>query len=238
MNIIAIDPSLTCTAMVVNDRKFVYASESTAMTKKMELKSWFKNVEDLATIRTFPDVVKSVYSETECNKLTKYISIANQISDDITATIDPTDDETFVAIEGYSYSSAAGPLIDLVTLSTLIRLNTFYNFGVLVENRVFQPTEVKSYAAKLTYPPIPKNKAGTKFEYRNNDGVAGGSFKKPEIYKALIENINLNGDPWVDYLRNIADEALSLKSVPKPIEDINDAKILYEIVKNNIHIDK
>lgn len=235
MNIIAIDPSLTCTAMVVNDHKFVYASESTAMTKKMELKRWFKEVEDLVAIRTFPDISKSSYSESECNKLTKYVSIANRMSEDIGSIINP-DEDTFVAIEGYSYSSAAGPLIDLVTLGTLIRVNTFYNFGVMIENRVFQPTEVKSLAAKFTYPPIAKNKVGTKFEYRNGDGIAGGSFKKPDIYKALIENSILVNDPWVDYLKECAEEALSLKSVPKPIEDINDAKILYEIVKNNIHM--
>lgn len=235
MNIIAIDPSLTCTAMVVNDHKFIYASESVALTKKDELKGWFLDVEDLVTIRVFPEISKSDYSSTESNKLLHYVTIANQISEDIETHCDPNED-TFVGIEGYSYSSSAGPLIDLVTLSTLIRVNIFYNFSYgLTEHRIFQPTEVKALAAKFTYPPIPKNKAGTKFEYRNNEGIAGGSFKKHEIYKALIENDSLTDDPWVRYLNENADEILSLKNICKPIEDINDAKILYEIIKNKVH---
>ncbi len=221
--------------MVVNDKKFVYASESLALTKKLEYKTWFQSVDSYVTIRTYPEIVKGSYSETEVNKLLRYMQIANDIVTDVMANLDQQSQDGFVGIEGYSYSSAAGPLIDLVTLSTLIRLNIFFSFGVLVEHRVFQPTEVKAFAAKLTYPAIPKNKAGTKVEYRNNEGIAGGSFKKPEIYKALLENPALVGDPWVEYLRDNADEALSLKNVPKPIEDVNDAKILYEIIKNNVH---
>lgn len=235
MNIIAIDPSLTCTAMVVNDKKFVYASESVALTKKGELKGWFSELGELATITVLPEIHKGSYSETETNKLIHYISLVNQLSEDIREHCIPGED-VFVGIEGYSYSSSAGPLIDLVTLSTLIRINTFFNYTEgLSEHRIFQPTEVKSLAAKFTYPPIPKNKAGTKVEYRNNDGIAGGSFKKHEIYKALTENQSLTDDVWVNYLRERADEALKLKAVPKPIEDINDAKILYEIIKNKVH---
>lgn len=61
--------------------------------------------------------------------------------------------------------------------------------------------------------------------------MAGGSFKKPRIYKALLHNNNLKGDKWVEFIREHSDEILGMKSIPKPIEDINDAKTLYEIIK-------
>ena len=82
----------------------------------------------------------------------------------------------------------------------------------------------------LTYPPIYKNKAKTKIEYRNNEGVAGGSFKKPDMYKVLVENTDLQNDSWVKFLAEHSEEQLSMKSISKPIEDINDSYILYQII--------
>lgn len=231
MNYVAIDPSLSCTAMVVNDKKFVYTTPTVAHTKKGELKRWFQECEKLVTIRVFEGVPDNLsYTDSEIHKLNLYDKITDVIMNDIVNSIDSTQHATLVAIEGYSYSSASGPLIDLVTIGTLIR----YKLGRLKLNQsaqflsVYQPTEVKQKAAALVYPAIQK---GKKTEYRNPDGVAGGSFKKPEIYKALLDNTNLKGDKWVEFIRELSEEILDMKSIPKPIEDINDAKTLYEIIK-------
>lgn len=239
MNYVAIDPSLSCTAVVVNDNKFVYTTPTVAQTKKGEPKRWFLECDGLVQDRIFKEPKSDgTYSENEMNKMFHYSWIVTNIIRDIKANIDH-DDALTIAIEGYSYSSSAGPLIDLVTFSTLLRDALFSSFPQALSSagghfnfRIYQPTEVKQRAAMLTYPAIPKNKAQTKFEYRNFDGVAGGSFKKPEIYKALIENENLKDDPWVKFLIEHQDEILELKNIPKPIEDVNDAKILYEIIKS------
>lgn len=236
MNYVAIDPSLSCTAMVVNDKKFVYTTPTVAHTKKGEFKRWFTECEDYATIRVFEDTPTNLsHNDLELWKLRQYDRIASTIFEDICWGIN-SEEPLQVAIEGYSYSSAAGPLIDLVTLSTIIRkfyhinLNLDKEDGLLFSDlRIFQPTEVKQRAAALTYPPIKK---GKKIEYRNKDGVAGGSFKKHEMYKVLTENPDLHNDPWVEFIRGHEAEVMEMKSVPKPIEDINDAKILYEILKS------
>ncbi len=234
MNYVAIDPSLSCTAMVVNDKKFVYTTPTVAHTKKGELKRWFQECDDFATIRVFDEVLDGLtHSELELAKLFHYNFIVVTIIKDILANLHPNE-KTIVGIEGYSYSSAAGPLIDLVTFSTLLRYNLFENLPNTLRSDInddfliFQPTEVKQRAAALVYQPIQK---GKKVEYRNPDGIAGGSFKKPEIYKALLDNTNLNDDKWVQFLHEHSEEILDMKSIPKPIEDINDAKTLYEILK-------
>lgn len=246
MNYVAIDPSLSCTAMVVNDVKFVYTTDAVARTKKGELKRWFQECEDQGVkLRVWPDLPEyATNSETELAKLARYEEISHQIVHDIETTACGFEPLT-IGIEGYSHSSNAGPLIDLVTISTLIRSKivarlstyptsfvhdgeTFFKNAQNPPLVILQPTEVKQRAAKLVYAPIQK---GKKVEYRNPDGVAGGSFKKPEIYKALLHNDNLKGDVWVEYLREQSEEILEMKSIPKPIEDINDAKTLYEILK-------
>lgn len=240
MNYIAIDPSLSCTAMVVNDKKFVYTTPTVAHTKKGELKRWFQECEDQGvSIRIFHEVSDGLsHSDTELEKLDIYRSIVAHIIQDIVFSIGNKDD-IIVGIEGYSHSSSVGPLIDLVTFSTLLRskltvdfgLEFFKKMGILDKQpivKIYQPTEVKRFAAMLSYAPIQK---GKKTEYRNTKGVAGGSFKKPEIYQALLDNPSLTTDNWVTFLREHSEEILDMKSIPKPIEDINDAKTLYEIIK-------
>lgn len=237
MNYIAIDPSLSCTAMVVNDKKFVYTTPTVAHTKKGELKRWFQECEDQGVhIRVFDEIESDLsHSELELRKLGHFSRIVDTISEDIDLFCDGSQG-IVVAIEGYSYSSSAGPLIDLVTFGTLLRRAIYNRFRhsddvarvQIPELRIYQPTEVKQKAATLVYSAIQK---GKKTEYRNPDGVAGGSFKKPEIYKALLHNTSLKGDEWVEFIREHSDEILDMKSIPKPIEDINDAKTLYEIIK-------
>jgi hypothetical protein len=96
---------------------------------------------------------------------------------------------------------------------------------------VLSPTTVKLESCKLTYPPTEKGKKVIKLEYRNKEGVAGGKFKKHEMYKALTENSNLQL-PWVEFLREQQDDILPLKKIPTPLDDINDAMLMYYIASN------
>ena len=216
INLVTIDPSINSTGLTVNGEIFSIASEGIALTKKGALNKWFQLADDYATIETA--------------KLDSY----QRIADLVKATVDKHTNpnyNTLVLIEGYSYSSASGPLIDLVTLSTLIRLNMFSRKGT--ELVVFAPSTLKRLAGWLTYPEIAKGKKVIKLEYRNNEGVASGSFNKHQIYKALIENSNIQTE-WVKFLRAHADEILEAKGIPKPIEDINDAVMLLHIASKVI----
>lgn len=165
-----------------------------------------------------------MYSILEIQKLNHYNKITDSIIADILMNLEPNI-PIIIGIEGYSYSSAAGPLIDLVCFGTLLRSKLS---KISSDITVYAPTTLKSFAAQLTYTPIKK---GKKFEYRNNDGVSGGKFTKHEMYKALTENPDLNCE-WLKMLREYKDEIFESKSVPKPIEDMNDAKLMYEIIKN------
>lgn len=232
-NIVCIDPSLSCTAVVVNDQKAVFTTEGTAFTKNHHLVKWFQVCEDHAEFffHNFDDKLLS-FSDTEIAKYVKYDEITTSIVNFIKGktTFRGFQAPTDIYIEGYSFSSAAGPLIDLVTFGTMLR-NKLYK-GVSHKIRIIPPTELKLYAAKLSYPMV---KEGKKEMYRNKEGTSGGAFKKWDMYKALIENPELNC-PWVNMLREHASDLAGKAAVPKPIEDLNDAKLMFEIAKADKYI--
>jgi len=227
MNIITIDPSLSCTAMVINDKKFIFVNDNIALTKTKKLTKWFELAAPLVTYSFLKYDNLTDYSSNEIFKLKAYDEITNNIIDTIHTEIIPKFDIQ-VHIEGYSFSSAAGPLIDLVTFSTLLR-KKLYDITENIE--ILSPSSLKLEAAKLTYPPISKGKKIIKYEYRNNDGIAGGSFTKREMFKALIENPKLTNH-WVSFLRDHSIDILNYKNIPKPLEDINDAQLMYFIAIN------
>jgi hypothetical protein len=225
MNIVTIDPSLVSTAVTINNRPFSIVSANLALNKKNEYTKWFKLSEphcDIITIDTnYKD--ESVYSKLEINKLETFQKTANIILELLDNHCDDAY-STLVVIEGYSYSSAAGPLIDLVTFGTLVR--SVVSKREYTEVVILSPSTVKKLSAQLTYPPTQK---GKKIEYRNNQGIAGGSFKKHDMLNVLLENKEIESK-WIDFLRDHQEELLAAKSIPKPIEDINDSMIMYHIV--------
>lgn len=228
MNIIAIDPSLSCTALVVNGKRHVFANESMAHTDKMALKKWFKMCAASCNYHFHTQFASSGdHTTDEVIKFKKFNLIIDEIISTIKSEIVPGKN-TICGIEGYSYSSMAGPLIDLVTFGTLLRSKLVSNGIITVDDlHIFPPSKLKLEAAKLTYPAIQK---GKKIEYRNNNGVAGGSFKKPDMFMALIENDSLTDD-WVTFLRDNQKDISESKSIPKPVEDINDAYLMFEVLR-------
>lgn len=221
MNIIAIDPSINCTAVVVDDKKHIITHDSYA-NNKTGLNKWFAICEPFLQYHILPDLVLSKdYSTSEIQKLKRYTEISNIILNIISK--DCHDDIT-ITIEGYSYSSKSGPIIDLVTLSTIIRSRCV----ALSDNvSIMSPKSLKMLTAKWAYAPTQVKK---KIEYRNLEGVSGGRFTKTEMCKAIIES--KVDCVWSNFLRENKEEILKSKKIPKPIEDINDAKILFEIMKN------
>lgn len=229
-NIICIDPSLSCTAVVINDHKAVFTTVSTAYTKKAKLNKWFELCHPYVDVFCHEfDSTKMSFTASELNKFKKYDEITDSIVSFINEKTMPQLPSR-VFIEGYSFSSAAGPLIDLVTFGTLLRYKLHENLTGNITT--IPPSELKLYAAKLTYQSVMEGKKET---WRNKEGVSGGKFKKHEMMKALIENETLQCE-WVSLLREHASDIMAAKSVPKPIEDVNDAKLMYEIVKSNKYL--
>lgn len=224
MNFVGIDPSLISTSVVINGKYlFNYTTEKTA-TNKSGLNKWYSLCEDLVEYRWVKYDNKEDFTDSEVEKLDKYDYLSDMIIEDIIDHIDETK-PIHIGIEGYSYSSAAGPLIDLVTYGTLLRKKLLDVTGNI---KIFPPMTLKLESAKLTYPITLEKK---KEVCRNKEGVAGGKFNKFDMYKALTENESFKSE-WVDFLREIQDDVFQNKSIKKPMEDCNDAYLIYEVLKN------
>ena len=233
MNIVAIDPSLISTALVVSSgdtfKIYNYCRESKVYGKK-GITKWFKSAEEFVEYKFIEYREFEDYSEGELTKLKDYDKITDQIISDILANIDESMD-TKVGIEGYNFGAQVGDLIDLVTFSTLLRKKLF---DLVSEDIwVMSPSTLKLESCKLTYEPI-RTEIGKKVikikdEYRNKIGIPGGKFTKNDMALAIIENGNLN-DYWVKHCKFIKDELMSVSTIQKPYEDVNDAYLIYQIL--------
>ena len=231
MNFIGIDPSLISTAVVVNGKILNYCRESKVMLKS-GMSKWFKSAEQYCTYRFITYREFENYSDGELTKLKDYDNITEMIIEDILANINP-DEESKIGIEGYNFGATVGDLIDLVTFSTLLRKKLFDR--VSEDISVMSPSTLKLEACKLTYDPIVKE-VGKKvkrieYEYRNKLGISGGKFTKRDMALAIIENEKIE-DPWFKYLKSIKKELLEVKDIQKPHEDVNDAVLIYHILKS------
>jgi hypothetical protein len=230
MNIISIDPSLISTALVVNGKIFNYCRESKVNLKK-GMSKWYKSAEQYSKYRFIEFTNFETYSQGELSKINDYDKISDMILDDIKSNIDISVD-SIVGIEGYNFGSTVGDLIDLVTFSTILRKKIYDQ----ITNRILvvSPSTLKLEACKLTYDPIIKE-SGKRVkkitqEWRNRIGIPGGKFTKKDIALSIIENENVS-HPWFQYMKSISGDILAGKDIQKPHEDINDAIILYHVLK-------
>lgn len=234
MNIVAIDPSLISTALVVNSgdtfKIYNYCRESKVYGKK-GITKWFKLAEEFVEYKFIEYREFEDYSEGELTKLKDYDKITDQIIDDILLNIDLTQ-ETKIGIEGYNFGAQVGDLIDLVTFSTLLRKKLFDQ--VSEDIWVMSPSTLKLESCKLSYEPIRKETGIKKIkiveEWRNKLGIPGGKFTKNDMALAIIENDKLN-DYWSKHCKFIKDDLTSVSTIQKPYEDVNDAYLIYQILK-------
>ena len=192
---------------------------------------WFKSAEQYCTYRFIQYREFENYSEGELTKLKDYDKITDLILDDIKSNLVPG--EISIGIEGYNFGATVGDLIDLVTFSTLLRKKLFDQISQNI--LVLSPSTLKLEACKLTYKPIIKE-IGKKvkrieYDWRNNLGISGGKFTKRDMALCIIENEQIQDD-WFKYLKLIKEELLSVKDIQKPHEDVNDAVLIYNILKN------
>jgi hypothetical protein len=233
-NIVALDPSLISTALVVSSgdtfKMYNYCRESSAFGKT-GIKKWFKLAEQFVTYKfiTYRDFTD--YSEGELTKLKDYDKITDDIISDILSNIDLSK-PTKIGIEGYSFSSTAGDIIDLVTFSTLLRKKLFDQISEDIT--VMSPSTLKLESCKLTYPPIVtetgKKVKKVKIEYRNNLGMSGGKFTKTDMFMAIVDNNEMQ-DFWTKHCKLVKSDVLGVATIPKPYEDVNDAFLIYSVLK-------
>ena len=233
-NIVALDPSLISTALVVSSgdtfKMYNYCRESSAFGKT-GIKKWFKLAEQFITYKFITYREFKDYSEGELTKLKDYDKITDEIISDILSNIDNSK-PTKIGIEGYSFSSTAGDIIDLVTFSTLLRKKLFDQISEDIT--VMSPSTLKLESCKLTYPPIVtetgKKVKKVKIEYRNNLGMSGGSFTKTDMFMAIVENNEMQ-DFWTKHCKLVKSDVLGIATIPKPYEDANDAFLIYNVLK-------
>ena len=149
-NIVAIDPSLISTGMVVSYKDtfkmFNYCRESSVFGKK-GITKWFKMAEQFIEYKFIEYREFEDYSDGEMTKLKDYDRITDNIISDILESIDLSK-PTKIGIEGYSFSSTAGDIIDLVTFSTLLRKKLFDRISEDIF--VLSPSTLKLESCKLT----------------------------------------------------------------------------------------
>jgi hypothetical protein len=221
---VSIDPSLISTAVVVGDGEqfsiLNFCREKDSRNKKGWSK-WFSYCEDLVQFNIIDYNKAEGYSDVEISKLQDYNKITESIVDEI---VKLTRGENFkVFIEGFSFSSSAGDIIDLVTFSTLLRIKLF---SLTKDITIVSPMTLKQLSCKLTYEPIDIGKKKPKLVWKNKSGIAGGHFTKREVFLSIVESNR--EDKWTRHCRMMAPEILSMKSIPKPYEDCCDAFILYQ----------
>jgi hypothetical protein len=216
--------------MVVNGKLFNYCRLKDAMNKS-GLSKWFKYCEDKINLKFINYREFENYSEGEITKLKDYDKITDDIIDDILDNVD-LGKPTKVGIEGYSFSSTAGDIIDLVTFSTLLRKKLFDR--VSEDITVLSPSTLKLESCKLTYPPIIKEIGGKKprqeFIWRNTIGISGGKFTKTDMFLSIVDNNEID-DFWSKHCKLSKSDILSVATIPKPYEDVNDAYLIYSILQ-------
>lgn len=231
---VGIDPSILSTSIAVQANGKTYLENFTYeefVYGKNDKKKWFKLADEIMEVKTFKRYKENLtYSESEISKLVKTDLQTDYIVNRI-LSYDFNKDSIFILnIEGYSYSSSAGHIIDLVTFSSVLRKKLYEK--VSTHLIVTQPTQLKSNIAKLCYEPIVKEIGGkntrTEYIYKNNDGITGGRFKKKEILQAINDS-NFKDD-YATFVKNNFEMLNKSKNVPKPFEDCNDAYFLMKMI--------
>jgi hypothetical protein len=234
MNIVAIDPSLISTSLVVSSgdsfKIYNYCRESDAFGKKGYNK-WFKLADEFTTYRFIEYRKFTDYSNGELVKLKDYDRITDIIIDDILDNID-VNLPTRIGIEGYNFGSRVGDLVDLVVFSTILRKKLFDRISEDIW--VISPSTLKLESCKLTYQPTFKEVGGKnprkEYTWRNNLGVSGGKFTKGDMFLSIVENDNLS-DYWASHCKSIVDEISNISKIPKPHEDACDGYLIYKILE-------
>lgn len=185
---IGLDISTTSTAIAINenDKQFKYYNITDHPTK------YHKNSKNITSYIVSKADCNEQYTQNELNKLKKYKEIESKLAFILEKY---KNDEIIINIEGYSYSSQAGNIIDIVTLSTILRLKCLeFSSDITITS----PQSLKKQALTNCY-----------------------KKDKHDMMNKFLEDFD---DETVSIYSEIkAIQELKLKSIPKPYDDIVDA---------------
>jgi hypothetical protein len=152
------------------------------------------------------------YHIREREKISNFVSLANEIKDAIIGSIKDGDD-VYIGMEGISFGSPGNSLIDISMLTGILRSEILKILGNDPGRFfVFSPTAIKKFAGK-------------------------GNFKKIEMYDSLCAQTEVNSD-FITLIKE-KKEMMVTKSgtVKKPTEDIIDSIWVARFLKNEIEND-
>ena len=229
---IGIDISITSTAIYISSEKTDHILSYLNTNKVNKWANKISQIENIKIIRIDNFMKKDEYSDLEIQKINNYSDISDLMINDIKNIV--SNELCEINIEGYSYSSKTSSINDIIALSTLIRINLLKNINCHIN--IISPKSLKLDTCKVCYglSEIKRvsektgNPLKSEFKYINNDGIAGGSFKKHEMYKAVIDK-QLDSIITVFLIDNV--DILKMKKIPSPIDDIIDALLLSKIKK-------
>jgi hypothetical protein len=227
MNIIGIDSSKVSTAMAIKSNKGEFLFNYT--TKKEGYK-WIKQTNHLVKyyhFETKEDKNIDTYSDSEVKKLIAFSKVSNEILKDVLEHIDK-DDETIIRIEGYSYGSTAGDIIDLVGIGQSIRLKIVEKVPNISKIEIIAPKRLKTLCCEFAYgepTQAVSEKTGKLLKKwipsRNNMGIVGGDFTKHEMFESM-KDCDLDS-PLKEFYKDNYENIYNMKTFLKPFEDINDS---------------
>ena len=217
MRIVGIDPSISGTAIFLHDS--CKNTEEFILFGNKKKGKWWNVVEPICRQVVCEYVYPENYSEQDIYKVLKYGQTAELIADTV-ANFQPD----LVVIESYSFSSAAGDIIDLVTFGSALR-RSIMNRGLFI--KVLAPTQLKSAAGALAYGKDKKGVARRPIREGEKAGLAAGKFTKTEMLESLIHHAP--SCLLVKTLGPMAQEAIGLATVPSPINDMVDAYFLAKV---------
>ena len=144
-------------------------------------------------------------------------------------------DSVKIAIEGYSYNSKKGPIIDIVEFTTILKHKLMNKLNQYSNVQIVSPLTLKTECCKMIYKPrieqVGKRVIKNIIHLENNKGKQATKFDKWDMFYAFIDsNIKLDLKNWC---KEYEKEITKNKDVPKPLDDIIDAIFLKEMIKKN-----
>lgn len=215
-NYIGIDISINSTAIYIESNR---GCKIISINNKKDNNIYIKELDRYGVDFThFDRLTSKNYSENEILKLSHFDKVSSIVLNKCIEQID-TSENTYCQIEGYSFSKNTSSILDIVSLSTLIRTYLLKNIKN-INMSIISPKTLKLEACKMVYEPVNIGVKKVKLIYINNEGIAGGSFKKPHMFKALLDsNMEIMIRPFLLEYKHLIDR----DKIPNPIEDIIDA---------------
>lgn len=218
---VGIDISIRSTGICINhgdDLEFhVISPTDSIVDKKGNYRKWFAAIQNMATFHQYQSIQSHTTQLELLPTFNEIVDIIQRIFQD--SNIYPHN--CVITIEDYSYTkNNTNSIIDLVTLSTLIRNYLHINQYTI---KLVSPTQLKVFCGSIAYKKqLTKTKG--KYTYRNKQNKAAGSFDKTDMLAAIVESDIPNTHPYIGFLREYYNP--NIKSVVKPLDDLNDAMLL------------